>query len=57
MAPLVDDEDIPDVSYPRFDHGETLEVVVCDEDAYEFRADGPEEFIRADVAVTVTDVV
>jgi hypothetical protein len=56
MAPLVDDEDVPDVSYPRFAHGETLEVVICGEEFYEFRADGPEEFIRANVAVTVTDV-
>jgi hypothetical protein len=51
-----EESEIPAVRYPRFDHGEDLQIVVSGNDIFEFRSDALGEYLRADNAVYVEDV-
>ena len=46
-----------DVEYPRFDHGERLEVLVYRDGVTEFRTDSPWEYVWSDTVVYVDDMV
>lgn len=43
------------VSYPRFDYGTTLQVLVYDDDSMEFRGGSLDAYLRADNAVCLED--
>lgn len=58
MAPLVDDAaDARSVSYPRFDHGEDLYVMLRPDGHVEFQTGETGQYVKTDVVVDVRDEI